>query len=203
MADLANLPNDITPDHFFELVESALADEPAPSGASPEKLLIHLNGDGGGTWALGFQDGKLTAKKNVGEKDPPLQLSMTVDDWRAFVAGRVRDAVAAKVNVGFDAKQVAKLYRVTNKTDQVKAFKGNLQLVVEDKEKGGAHRVTLTFGGAGPVTDNPETTVSVDLEDFVGLAGGEINAQTAFFMGKIRLDGDMNLAMSLMALAQG
>lgn len=203
MADLANLPNDITPDHFFELLEGALANEPAPAGASPEKLLIHLSGDGGATWAIGFQDGKLAARKDVGEKDPPLQISLTVDDWRAFVAGSVRDAVAAKVKVGFDASQVAKLYRVTNKTDQVKAFNGNLQLVVEDKDKGKDHRITLTFGGGKPVTDNPETTVSVDLADFVAMAGGEMNAQTAFFMGKIRLDGDMNLAMSLMALAQG
>jgi len=198
MADLANLPSDITPSDFFALVEEALASEPAPAGASPEKLQVFLDGEG---WAVGFDGGKLAVKQEA-VTGAPLQISMTVEDWRAFVAGRVRDAIASKVNVGFDAGQVAKLYRVTHKTEQVKGFNGNLQLVVEDKAKGGDHRVTLTFGGGAPNTESPDTKVSVDLEDFVALAAGELNAQQAFFMGRIRLDGDMNLAMSLMALAQ-
>ncbi|TNF31423.1 MAG: SCP2 sterol-binding domain-containing protein [Deltaproteobacteria bacterium] len=202
MSDLSNLPADIAPATFFQLLEEALANEPAPAGASPEKLQIHLDGDGGGPWAIGFDGGKLTcANENAG--GTPLQLSLTVDDWRAVVAGRVRDAVAAKVNVGFDAKQAASLYRVSNKTDQIKAFSGDLQLVIQDQDAGKDYKVTLTFGGGAPNTASPKTTVSVNLNDFVGMAAGEINPQQAFFMGQIRLDGDMNLAMSLMALAQG
>lgn len=201
MSDLANLPADIAPADFFKLLEDALANEPAPAGASPEKLQIRLAGDDGGAWAIGFDDGKLAcAPTDVG--GTPLQLSLTVEDWRAFVAGRVRDAVATKVNVGFDASQASKLYRVSNKTEQIKAFSGDLQLVVQDTAEGKDYRVTLTFGGATPNTAAPKTTVSVFLDDFVGMAAGEINAQAAFFMGQIRLDGDMNLAMSLMALAQ-
>mgnify|MGYP000323141775 CR=1 FL=1 len=55
--------------------------EPAPADASAEKLQVYLHGDGGGSWALGFVDGKLTAaQEDVG--GTPLQLSLTVDDWR-------------------------------------------------------------------------------------------------------------------------
>ena len=201
MSDLANLPSDIAPAEFFALLEAALAAEPAPAGASPEKLAIRLDGDGGGDWALGFDGGKLTCAPGR-VAGTPLQLTLTVDDWRAFVAGEVRDAVAAKVKVGFDARQAAKLYRMSNKTDALKAFSGDLQLVVQDQARGTDHRLTLTFGGGTPNPAAPKTTVSVYLHDFVAMAAGEVNPQMAFFQGQIRLDGDMNLAMSLMALAQ-
>lgn len=202
MSDLSKLPSDITPAAFFALLEEALASEPAPADASPEKLQAHLEGDGGGSWTIGFDGGRLACAAGVAES-PPLQISLTVDDWRAFVAGRVRDAVGARIDVGFDASQAAKLYRITHKTEQVKAFSGNLQVIVEDKSQSSDHKLTLTFGGGTPNAGAPDTTVAVDLDDFVSLAAGELNAQQAFFMGKIRLDGDMNLAMGLMALAQG
>jgi len=202
MSDLANLPTDIAPADFFKLLEEALAAEPAPVGAPPEKLAIRLEGDGGGDWALGFAGGKLAC--TAGRVDgTPLQITLGVADWRAFVAGRVRDAVAAKVQVGFDASQAAKLYRVSNKTEAIKAFSGDLQLIVQDQELGADYKLTLTFGGGTPNTAAPKTTVGVYLQDFVGMAAGEVNPQMAFFQGQIRLDGDMNLAMSLMALAQG
>lgn len=202
MSDLSKLPSDITPDAFFALLEEALASEPAPANASPDKLQVYLEGDGGGAWSIGFDGGRLACAAGVAAS-PPLQISLTVGDWRAFVAGRVRDAVAARVDVGFDASQAAKLYRITHKTEQVKAFSGNLQVIVEDKAESSDYKLTLTFGGGTPNAAAPDTTVALDLDDFVSLAAGELNAQQAFFNGKIRLDGDMNLAMGLMALAQG
>ncbi|PIE20403.1 MAG: hypothetical protein CSA66_00530 [Proteobacteria bacterium] len=203
MADITNLPADISPAAFFTLVEQALASEPAPAGASPDKLQIYLEGDDGGAWTLGFVDGALkVVSEDVG--GTPLQVSLTVDDWRALVAGSVRDAIAAKVDkhIGFDPETVAQLYQVTYKTEQIKALSGDLQIVIEDKGNGNDHKLTLTFGGGEPKPAAPTTTVSVDLDDFIDMANGEVQPQAAFFMGKIRLDGDMNLAMSLMALAQ-
>jgi putative sterol carrier protein len=202
VSELANLPADITPTRFFELIATELANEPAPDDANADKLVVHLNGDAGGDWAIGFEDGKLAITAGAADS-PPIQLTLSVDDWRAFVAGSVRDAVAAKVGAdkGFDAEQVAQIYRLTNNAEAIKSYSGDLQMVVEDGDK--TYSATLTFGGATPNPASPSTTVTVTLEDLVALSAGELNAQTAFFMGKIRLDGDMNLAMSLMALAQG
>ncbi len=199
MTDFANLPADITPAAFFSLVEEALKDEPAPANAAPEKLVIHVSGDGGGTWAMGFEGGRLTITQGDAGA-PPLQVSMSSDDLRAFVAGSVRDAIKAKAGgKSIDAKQVAKIYRITGKTDQVKAYTGDLSLVVENGAA--SHKLTLTFGGKAPNVAAPTTTISISLEDFLAMLGGELNPQAAFFAGKIRLDGDMNLAMGLAAMA--
>ncbi len=202
MTDFTNLPADITPAQFFKAIEDALASEPAPAGASPEKLVLHVTGDQGGTWSMGFVGGKL-AIEQLATTGAPLQISMTTDDLRAFVAGDVRDAVKAKTgNRGaIDPKQMAKAFKITSKTDQVKAFSGDLQVRIEDKAKGKTYKLTLTFGGGVPNVGAPTTTISMDLADFLSVLGGELNPQTAFFTGKLRLDGDMNLAMGLMALA--
>jgi len=201
MTDFANLPADIAPVDFFSLVETALKDEPAPANAAPEKLVINVSGDGGGTWAMGFEGGRLAITQGEAGS-PPLQVTLSADDLRAFIAGSIRDAIKAKAGgKSIDAKQIAKIYRITAKTEQVKAYSGDLSLVVENG--GQSHKLTLTFGGKAPNTASPTTTISIALEDFMAMLGGELNPQAAFFAGKIRLDGDMNLAMGLAAMAMG
>lgn len=201
MTDFANLPADITPTAFFALVEDSLKDEPAPANAAPDKLVIHVSGDGGGVWAMGFVGGRLAIEQGAAQS-APLQVSMSADDLRAFVAGSVRDAIKAKAGGrSIDGKQLAKIFRITGKTEQVKAYSGDLALVVENGAAN--HRLTLTFGGGAPNTASPTTTISIALDDFLAMLGGELNPQAAFFAGKIRLDGDMNLAMGLAAMAMG
>lgn len=201
--DFANLPADITPGALFAAIAEALKDEPAPANAAPDKLLLHVDGEAGGTWAMGFAGGRLVIEEGAAD-NPPLQVSATTDDLRAFVAGKIRDAVKAKAGdkaSAIDPKKMAKLFRITHKTEQVKAYKGDLQLVVENGSD--KHKLTLTFGGGKPNPAAPTTTISITLDDFLALLGGELNAQAAFFAGKIRLDGDMNLAMGLMSMAMG
>jgi putative sterol carrier protein len=48
--------------------------------------------------------------------------------------------------------------------------------------------------GAGKTAD---TTISVKLEDFEKMAKGELDATSAFMQGKLRVAGDMGLAMKL------
>lgn len=201
--DFANLPADITPAAFFAAIAEALKDEPAPANASPDKLLLNITGDAGGTWAVGFVGGRLAIEQGPAST-APLQVTSSIEDFRAFLAGEIRDAVKAKAGskaAGLDAKQAAKLFRVTSKAEQIKQYTGDLQLVVENGPK--THKLTLTFGGNAPKPEAPVTTISISLADFLALVGGELNPQAAFFAGKIRLDGDMNLAMGLMAMAMG
>ena len=54
------------------------------------------------------------------------------------------------------------------------------------------------MGGQPPNVTSPTTTIRVDLTYLGRLASGAENVQNAFFAGKIRIDGDMNLAMGLM-----
>ncbi|WP_416909119.1 MAG: SCP2 sterol-binding domain-containing protein [Polymorphobacter sp.] len=45
----------------------------------------------------------------------------------------------------------------------------------------------------GPV----DCTVKVGMDDFIEIANGKQNAQMAFMMGKLKVDGDMSVALQL------
>jgi putative sterol carrier protein len=47
---------------------------------------------------------------------------------------------------------------------------------------------------------NAKLTVSVDSGDFIKIFTGQMDGMQAFMQGKLRLTGDMNLAMKLMNL---
>lgn len=198
MSDLTDLPPDITPADFIKIVEETLANEPVPENASPEKGQITLTGDGGGQWTLGFVDGKLKFEAGTAA-EPPMQLTMSVDDWRAFVAGALRDAVKEHVDTAaLDPKTLSELYKSTEMVDKVKEIKGDLQMVIEDGDK--QYVLTVTTGGVAPNADEPTARVLVTKDDFALLAAGKENPQQAFFMGKVRIEGDMNHVMGLMGL---
>jgi len=45
-----------------------------------------------------------------------------------------------------------------------------------------------------------DCTITVDKEDFIGLTTGDLNPMMAFMSGKIKVDGDMSVAMKLQSL---
>jgi len=45
-----------------------------------------------------------------------------------------------------------------------------------------------------------DCTISVDKEDFLALTSGDLNPMMAFMSGKIKVDGDMSVAMKLQSL---
>jgi putative sterol carrier protein len=48
--------------------------------------------------------------------------------------------------------------------------------------------------------ESPTTTLSMSAADFVGMANGTVNAMAAFMQGKIKLQGDMGLAMKFQSI---
>ena len=48
--------------------------------------------------------------------------------------------------------------------------------------------------GQGPA-ENPAATISVDSDDWLNILGGALNPVTAFMGGKLKVQGDMGLAM--------
>jgi putative sterol carrier protein len=60
-------------------------------------------------------------------------------------------------------------------------------------------------GAASPNTvsndDNPaDTTVKVSLEDFLAMADGKLDGMSAFMQGKLKVMGDMSVAMKLQTI---
>jgi putative sterol carrier protein len=53
--------------------------------------------------------------------------------------------------------------------------------------------------GEGAVA-GPDMTVNAASEDLLGIINGELNAVSAFMQGKVKLDGDLTLAMKLQTL---
>jgi len=48
--------------------------------------------------------------------------------------------------------------------------------------------------------DNPNITISMAAEDFNNMLDGKLNATSAFMAGKLKVKGDMSLAMKLQSL---
>lgn len=48
--------------------------------------------------------------------------------------------------------------------------------------------------------DAPDITLTMDAEDFKNMIAGQLNPMMAFMSGKLKITGDMSLAMKLQAL---
>ena len=75
---------------------------------------------------------------------------------------------------------------------------------------GGEYHLDLTKGKTGDFVGrgahaDPGATITVAAEDWLGMLNGELNPMQAFMSGKVKIEGDMTLAMGLqqvMNLAQ-
>ena len=197
MPDLTNLPQDIAPAAFFQLVAAELAAQPVPAGAPDGEATVTLTGDGGGSWTIAVQGGQVTVDQRSADA-PIVHATMTVADWRAFVAGRVRDVVRqAAGRLVFEPSELAKLQERASAVEALKALPGTLLVKIDDPDGGAAHALGLTTGGADVALDAPTATITIKLNDVASLIAGHEDPMTAFFSGKIALDGDMNHVMGI------
>jgi acyl-CoA dehydrogenase len=71
----------------------------------------------------------------------------------------------------------------------------------------GEHIIYIDGTGATNVVSaenkDADCAISVTLEDLEGLMSGSLNPMTAFMSGKIKVKGDMSVAMKLQSLLKG
>jgi putative sterol carrier protein len=69
-----------------------------------------------------------------------------------------------------------------------------------DGDEGGKWNVKVADGDAvvsEGAADSPSITLTMTAENFIALVTGKLNGQTAFLTGKLKIQGDMTLAMKL------
>ncbi len=101
------------------------------------------------------------------------------------------------------ATQIGKLEEnLRANPDKVAGMNGIFQFDLSG-ENGGVWHVTLA-NGDGSVADgpaeNPGVTISMAADDFVALTEGRLDGTMAFMSGKLKVKGDMGLAMKLQTL---
>jgi len=83
--------------------------------------------------------------------------------------------------------------------DKVAGMNSVYQFIITG-EDGGEWNVAVAGGeakvAAGKV-DSPSITLTMDSANFIALLEGKLNGQTAFLTGKLKIQGDMTLAMKL------
>ncbi|NLZ27331.1 MAG: SCP2 sterol-binding domain-containing protein [Firmicutes bacterium] len=70
-------------------------------------------------------------------------------------------------------------------------------------DSGGTFHAVVADGEAEIIEsphDSPNVTIILSAEDFEKMMEGELNATSAFMAGKLKVKGDMSLAMKLQAL---
>jgi hypothetical protein len=184
-------PQEITPKEFFE--SWLPAEVPADTRfARPATVRVRLDGDGGGAWDLTLGPQGL-AVGPAGDAAPLVETAQSVPDWRAVIVGEpgAPRLTPEGKGGGGGAASLRLLERVASQITD--ATKGVLQFEISGfNGRTWSLRVAINKPMAAP-----DATLAIDSDTYEQILARTLPAPQAFFSGKLKITGDMNLAMQL------
>jgi putative sterol carrier protein len=117
--------------------------------------------------------------------EPFMTVSQSDADWARFTGGMT----------GFFGGDSRRTFG-RSRMDRVRALKGAVRFVFTGLADGGSWTCVLSFGGS-PRPAEPQTTVTVAADVVKKIQAGQLDPQTAFMQGQVKLSGDPGLAMQL------
>ncbi len=168
---------------------ATLERELADRESAEASVRIHIDGDGGGTWYLNVQQGRMELAERPAW--PVLfSVAQSTTDWYALARGGAVLGAPAEVPTAGGRSTLTR-----SRIALLRVVAGTLRLVVRDDD-GVERAVTLHFGSGEPV-DPPRTTISLRESDARRLRDGSLDPQAAFLQGLVAISGDMALAIQL------
>lgn len=151
---------------------------------------------GGGEWVAKIEGGKPTLK--AGEASNPLITVAFTENGLKLVLARAGDQLDQDVTK--QAEMAAKMLNPAV-ADQVRAMlQGTMKFIVTTND-GQEEGIAIGFNGID--FDSPRCTIRTTEAEMNEMREANMQPQQAFMAGKIRLEGDMSLAMQAgMILAQ-
>ncbi|RMC33945.1 SCP2 sterol-binding domain-containing protein [Paracoccus alkanivorans] len=77
-------------------------------------------------------------------------------------------------------------------SEKIGSFSSTAKFVIEDEGS-----IMIDDSGVRAGDDEADVTLTASRETFEGILDGSVNPTTAFMSGKLKLDGDMAVAMQL------
>jgi hypothetical protein len=152
-------------------------------------LAVVVRGEGGGTFYLNVEGGRLTPGTSAAH---PVVLTLVQE--RGDYDRLIRDAGDSALGFLGGLSGLAGEMRLTQgRLDTLAGVSGTLLFQV----KGPEGFSILTHFGGGPGKEQPDTQIRVDPDVYAELRAGRLDAQNAFMGGKIEIEGDMQLAMQV------
>jgi hypothetical protein len=191
---LSDIPED--PEVFVERYlpsrAAALGDE--LSGITSIGSVVLRVADAG-TWSLRLVDGALEASRGM-DDDALLQLTIGETDFVPLVVESLRRAEPARA--GSRPRALRALAIDARTARGLRHMPGSVLFVVVD---GAAERRVLLTPGVGPAAfERADCTVTCGMEDYRSLQAGNADPMQLFASGRLRLSGNVQLALALSGL---
>ncbi|MGH7813650.1 MAG: SCP2 sterol-binding domain-containing protein [Candidatus Binataceae bacterium] len=109
-----------------------------------------------------------------------------------------------EIPAGVTCKQIFELMPTRFNKDAAKGLNATYQFDLSG-DGGGKWAVSIANDACtvkeGPAA-SPNITISMSAQDYLDMIGGKLNGQVAFMSGKLRIAGDMGLALRMQSLFQ-